>query len=114
MKRQAFIYIAVFILCLLLYLLLHDGREKRPAEYIRYHNDTLRCAIQIESRLSSVEGRGVGFSYELLNYFAETLNTSAIMAYYKGDVWKNLQDGKLDIVVINTNQTTPPLEKYRL
>ena len=66
----------------------------------RCHPDSLKCVITLSGRLGSTEGKGVGLSYEMLECFADYVNTN--IEIVQGDIscLDSLVAGKVDIVVV--------------
>ncbi len=63
--------------------------------------DTLRCAIALSSKLGSSEGRGFGFSYDMLNYFGDyaASDIEIIPGSCDSTYLDSLKQGKIDILV---------------
>ena len=70
-------------------------------EAARQDNE-LRSCIAIGSSLSSPSGRDVGFSYELLNYFADDNGKDMSFAKFRdASVWDSLARGDIDMIVFD-------------
>lgn len=72
-------------------------------DYYRPGRDTLRCAIALRSQPSSHEGRGAGFSTEMLQYFGDYANAAVVIEPGSGNhtFLDSLEENKIDILVLD-------------
>ena len=111
-KTAAFrIIVSVLALGLIYILLQHGTGREEPAVG---GDDDIRCCIAIKSNLTSLSGKSVGFSYELLNYFADDNDLDISFARYTEDnsPWDSLSRGDIDLIVFDWNEDSISVMKY--
>lgn len=95
--------------CVVLILILIALSQLQPdatvgdtVDSYRYHKDTLRCAIALDSRLGSTEGRGVGLNYDMLRFFGDYADAAVDIIPGTCDLSyiDSVMDGSVDILVM--------------
>jgi len=107
-------FVVAVILLAVIYVLLqlrHKGQEGegeagRP-------DDEVRCCIAITSSISSLSSRDVGFSYELLNYYADDNGRDISFARYRDkSVWDSLSRGDIDLIVFDYDDDSTSVKEH--
>ena len=111
-KSTAFRIITVLIALGLIYVIVqsrggHDDGSSNDGE------GRLRCCIAIKSSIASLSSRAVGFSYELLNYFADDNGKDLSFARYSDkSVWDSLSRGDIDMIVFDYEEDPTTVKAY--
>ncbi len=81
--------------------------------YFDFRADTLNCAIAMERSYKSKQHKNVAFNYELLGAFGEGCGSAIriLTPENSPECWENLEQGRLDVVVCNLNDSIP--DEYR-
>lgn len=92
----------VFTAVLVAFALMQPGAvvKDTKGEFL-FCRDTLRCAIALDSKLGGSEGRGFGFSYDMLNYFGDyaASDIEIVPGSCDSTYVDSLAQGKIDILV---------------
>jgi len=112
-KTAAFRFIVSVLALGLIYVLFQSGNGE-DEETAGGDGKDLRCCIAIKSSLSSLSGKAVGFSYELLNYYADDCGKDISFARYTDDsVWDSLARGDIDMIVFDWDEDSVCVDEYR-
>ncbi|MBR5735316.1 MAG: transglycosylase SLT domain-containing protein [Bacteroidales bacterium] len=112
LKSSAFRFITALILLCVIYVAVQSHfKEQEPSVIER--DDNLRCCIAIRSSIASLSSRDVGFSYELLNYFADDTGKDISFARYADkSVWDSLSRGDIDLIVFDYDDDSVSVRQY--
>ena len=112
-KTTAFRYIIATLLLLTVIFIILQPHGKPSGSARERHDDELRCCIAIESKIASLSSRGVGFSYELLNYYADDSGLDISFAAYENkSVWDSLVSGNIDILIFDYDDDSTSAVEY--
>jgi len=91
-----------------LFLLVINFITMQDSSISRDDVNDLRCCIAITSKITSLSSRGVGFSYELLNYYADDNNKAISFTPFSSEaVWDSLSRGDIDMIVFDYDDIEP-------
>ena len=108
-KSTAFRIITAVVVLALIYVLVQPRGHKEDSK----DDNRLRCCIAIKSSISSLSSRAVGFSYELLNYFADDNGLDISFARYADkSVWDSLCRGDIDLIVFDYDDDSVSVKEY--
>lgn len=88
---------------------LEDFRPESSGSVFPVCGDSLTAYIGIRSGMYTSGGFRIGFQHELLTAFADSLGAGMNVTgvYERGDCWKMLADGDVDIVAVNASDSVP-------
>ena len=111
--KTATFRIIVSVLALgLIYILFQTGVGKKDTSREK-RDDGLRCCIAIKSSISSASSKAVGFSYELLNYYADDNDEDVSFSKYADkSVWDSLVRGDIDLIVFDWDDDSVSVKEY--
>ncbi len=105
----------IFFITIILIIISGDKALNPYPDRLIPERDELRCAVNIEGGIYIRRGHTVGFHFELLKSFAEQSNSKIkISPAIHDSVWRDLANGKLDIVVIDSKKEEIPEEFQEL
>jgi membrane-bound lytic murein transglycosylase F len=104
--------IAVLLLAAV-YVLIQSRHHGKDAGTVDRPANELRCCIAIKSSISSPNSRDVGFSYELLNYYADDNEKDISFALFRDtSVWDSLSRGDIDLIVFDYDDDSTSVKEY--
>ncbi|MBQ7222078.1 MAG: transglycosylase SLT domain-containing protein [Bacteroidales bacterium] len=101
MNKKKIIIIAFLIVVFIIVSLILAKHDKERGLFFRSSADSLNCVILVDSRLSSIQGRAVGFSYELLQNYGDEAGKKINILPADNGAWKKL-GGDIDIIVTDS------------
>jgi len=112
-KSAEFRVTAAVVVLAVVYVLFQTCSEQHNEEGEGGMDGGLRCCIAISSSISSMSSRDVGFSYELLNYYAnDTGRDISFTQYTDKSVWDKLARGELDMLVFDFDDDSTSVAKF--
>ena len=112
-KTAAFRVIVSVLALGLIYVIIQSVGGKGEGSGTAGREDGLRCCIAIETSLSSLSSRAVGFSYELLNYYADDNGEDISFARYADkSVWDSLCRGDIDLIVFDYEDDSTSVKEH--
>lgn len=107
-------FVIAVLLLALVYLLIQSRHHIQDAREVADRpDDDIRCCIAIKSSITSLSSRDVGFSYELLNYYADDNDKNISFARFRDtSVWDSLSRGDIDLIVFDYDDDSLSIKKY--
>ena len=105
---------AAVLLMAVVYILIQSRHKEQEALGVADRpDDDVRCCIAIKSSIQSLSSRDVGFSYELLNYYADDNDKNISFARFRDtSVWDSLARGDIDLLVFDYDDDSTSIKKY--
>lgn len=107
-------FVVAVILLAVIYVLLQLRHKEQDAPGMADRpDDEVRCCIAITSSISSLSSRDVGFSYELLNYYADDNEKEVSFARFRDkSVWDSLSRGDIDLIVFDYDDDSTSVKEH--
>ncbi|MBR3030536.1 MAG: transglycosylase SLT domain-containing protein [Bacteroidales bacterium] len=107
-------FVVAVILLAVIYVLLQLRHKEQDAPGMADRpDDEVRCCIAITSSISSLSSRDVGFSYELLNYYADDNAKDISFARFRDtSVWDSLARGDIDLIVFDYDDDSTSVKEH--
>ncbi|MBR0533980.1 MAG: transglycosylase SLT domain-containing protein [Bacteroidales bacterium] len=113
LKKTLRIVIAVLMLAAIYVAVQLRHQEQVALGVADRPDDDVRCCIAIKSTIQSLSSRDVGFSYELLNYYADDNGKEISFARFRDtSVWDSLSRGDIDLIVFDYDDDSVSVKEH--
>ena len=112
-KKTLRFVVAVLLLAVIYVAVQSRHQEQEALGVADRPDDDIRCCIAIKSTIQSLSSRDVGFSYELLNYYADDNEKEISFARFRDtSVWDSLSRGDIDLIVFDYDDDSTSVKEH--